>query len=176
MKYFSGNLKKICWNVEVETVSQKSKGWLTEIPYVEHHSHKDVVHQVKANTISKYSVPQHQQVLHGELSSKQQAQPPSAHRHTYTYTRELSFKQQAQPPSARRHTYTYTRELSFKQQAQPPSARRHTYTYTRELSSKQQAQPPSARRYTRGWLCNDTHKHTYTQPHLKLKEHVKGAT
>lgn len=49
----------------------------TSIPDVEQHGHKDVVHQVQSDAVSKQSVPHHQQVLQGKLAAKQQTYPPA---------------------------------------------------------------------------------------------------
>lgn len=49
----------------------------TGISDVEQHGHKDVVHQVQSDAVSKQCVPHHQQVLKRKLAAKQQAYPPA---------------------------------------------------------------------------------------------------
>ena len=51
---------------------------LTRVSQEHKHRDKDVVNKVKADTIGKYGIPEDKQVLHGELSPKQQAEPPAA--------------------------------------------------------------------------------------------------
>jgi len=56
---------------------QRDKGRLTGVSDVEKHCHKDVVHEIKADAVRKYRVPQHQQILHWKLAAEQQANPSS---------------------------------------------------------------------------------------------------
>lgn len=50
----------------------------TSISDVEQHGHKDVVHQVQSDAVSKQGIPHHQQVLEWELAAEQQTYPPAA--------------------------------------------------------------------------------------------------
>lgn len=55
----------------------------TSVSDVEQHGHKDVVHQIQSDAVSKQRVPHHQQVLKWKLAAKQQTYPPAerAQRH-----------------------------------------------------------------------------------------------
>lgn len=55
-----------------------SRSKRTCVSDVEQHGHEDVVHQVQSDTVSKKSVPHHQQVLERKLSAEQQTHPPAA--------------------------------------------------------------------------------------------------
>ena len=50
---------------------------LTGFAEEEQHGKEDVVEQLEADAVGKDGVPEQQQVLHGELSAKQQAHPPT---------------------------------------------------------------------------------------------------
>lgn len=49
----------------------------TSISDIEQHGHKDVVHKVQSDTISKKGIPHHQQVLKRKFPAKQQTNPPA---------------------------------------------------------------------------------------------------
>lgn len=49
----------------------------TSISDIEQHGHKDVVHKVQSDAISKKSIPHHQQVLKRKFPAKQQTNPPA---------------------------------------------------------------------------------------------------
>lgn len=50
----------------------------TSVSDVEQHGHKNVVHQVQSDAVSKQGVPHHQQVLERKLTAEQQTNPPAA--------------------------------------------------------------------------------------------------
>lgn len=52
----------------------------TGISDVKQHGDEHVVHQVQSDAVGKQGVPDHQQVLQGELSAEQQANPAAVGR------------------------------------------------------------------------------------------------
>ena len=52
----------------------------TCISNVEHHANKYKINQVKADAISKYGIPEHQQILHRKLTAEQETHPSAESR------------------------------------------------------------------------------------------------